>query len=100
MVREAQTLQPTADIPSRREETTTLLRIGLPLTAAYVAEMGMFITDMKHWQQYARAHSEAFEQVRPASSIVEVTRLVDPRLMIEMEFEAVKVTGETTSVDV
>ena len=33
-------------VPSRREETATLFRIGLPLTAAYVAEMGMFITDM------------------------------------------------------
>jgi MATE family multidrug resistance protein len=32
--------------PTRREETSTLLRIGLPLTAAYLAEMGMFITDM------------------------------------------------------
>ena len=39
-------MQTEPGVPSRREETSTLLRIGLPLTAAYVAEMGMFITDM------------------------------------------------------
>lgn len=39
-------MQTEPSVPSRREETSTLLRIGMPLTAAYVAEMGMFITDM------------------------------------------------------
>ena len=39
-------MQAKSTIPTRREETTTLIRIGAPLTAAYVAEMGMFITDM------------------------------------------------------
>jgi MATE family multidrug resistance protein len=46
LAREAQKLQAKSTIPTRREETTTLIRIGAPLTAAYVAEMGMFITDM------------------------------------------------------
>jgi MATE family multidrug resistance protein len=46
LVREAQNLQANPEIPTRREETTTLFQIGMPLTAAYVAEMGMFITDM------------------------------------------------------
>ena len=46
LAREAQKLQAKSTIPTRREETATLIRIGAPLTAAYVAEMGMFITDM------------------------------------------------------
>ena len=60
----------------------------------------LFITDMKRWQQYAKAHSEAFGKVRPASSVVEVARLVDPRLMIEMEFEAVKVKNPVVSKEI
>ncbi|MBX7136953.1 MAG: RidA family protein [Oligoflexia bacterium] len=49
----------------------------------------LYVTDMSKWKEYARAHREAFENIRPASSIVQVTKLVDPRLMIEMEAEAV-----------
>ena len=62
-----------------------------------VVRTRMFITDMKLWQEYAKAHSEAFSLIRPASSIVEVSRLVDPRLMIEMECEAIKIDGKVTS---
>lgn len=48
----------------------------------------LFVTDIKHWQSYAAAHSEAFDKIRPASAIVEVSALVDPRLLVEIEFEA------------
>ena len=55
-----------------------------------VVRTRMFVTNLSKWEDYARAHSEAFDGVRPASSIVQVTRLVDPRLLLEMEVEAVK----------
>ena len=60
----------------------------------------LHVTDIKQWQKYAKAHSEAFDGIRPASSIVEVQALVDPRLMIEIEFEAHKgaVTVDFTKV--
>lgn len=48
----------------------------------------LFVTNITKWEEYARAHSEAFDVVRPASSIVQVSRLVDPRLLIEMEVDA------------
>lgn len=54
-----------------------------------VVRTRLFITDMGKWKEYAKAHREAFETIRPASSIVQVHKLVDPRLMIEMEAEAV-----------
>jgi enamine deaminase RidA (YjgF/YER057c/UK114 family) len=44
---------------------------------------------MTKWDEYARAHREVFDTIRPVSSIVEVSRLVDPRLMVEMEVEAI-----------
>jgi enamine deaminase RidA (YjgF/YER057c/UK114 family) len=49
----------------------------------------LFVTKISDWDLYARAHREAFENIRPASSIVEISRLMDPRLVIEMECEAV-----------
>lgn len=53
-----------------------------------VVRTRLYITDISRWDEYARAHREVFEKIRPASSIVEVARLKDPRLMIEMEAEA------------
>lgn len=54
-----------------------------------VVRTRLYVTDMSMWKRYARAHHEAFEKIRPASSIVEVSRLTDPRLLVEMEAEAV-----------
>jgi enamine deaminase RidA (YjgF/YER057c/UK114 family) len=54
-----------------------------------VVRTRLFVTNIGKWEEYARAHSEAFDNVRPASSIVQVTRLVDPRLLIEMEVDAI-----------
>ena len=55
-----------------------------------VVRTRLYITNMAKWDEYARAHREVFEKIRPASSIVQVTKLVDPRLMLEMEAEAVR----------
>jgi enamine deaminase RidA (YjgF/YER057c/UK114 family) len=54
-----------------------------------VVRTRMFVTNISRWEEYARAHSESFDNIRPASSIVQVSKLVDPRLMIEMEAEAI-----------
>ncbi|MBN8549209.1 MAG: RidA family protein [Deltaproteobacteria bacterium] len=64
-----------------------LAMTGLELSD--VVRTRLFVTNMAKWDEYARAHREAFENIRPASSIVQVTKLVDPRLMIEMEIDAV-----------
>ncbi|MBX7144202.1 MAG: RidA family protein [Oligoflexia bacterium] len=55
-----------------------------------VVRTRLFVTNMAHWDDYARAHREVFETIRPASSIVQVSKLVDPRLMIEMEVDALR----------
>lgn len=54
-----------------------------------VVRTRLFVTNISHWEDYAEAHREAFENIRPASSLVQVAKLVDARLTIEMEFEAV-----------
>ncbi|NDC39359.1 MAG: RidA family protein [Proteobacteria bacterium] len=55
-----------------------------------VVRTRLFVTNLSRWEDYAKAHRDAFEKIRPASSIVQVARLVDPRLTIEMEVDAVK----------
>lgn len=55
-----------------------------------VVRTRLFVTNIAHWNDFARAHREVFETVRPASSIVQVAKLVDPRLLLEMEVDAIR----------
>jgi enamine deaminase RidA (YjgF/YER057c/UK114 family) len=64
-----------------------LTREGFSMTD--VVRTRLSVTNIGKWDDYARAHREAFEQTRPASSIVQVSRLVDPRLLVELEADAV-----------
>lgn len=49
----------------------------------------MFVTDISRWEEFGRAHGEFFREVKPAATMVEVARLIDPRLLIEVELDAV-----------
>ena len=55
---------------------------------ADVVRTRVFLTDAAHFDGYARAHGEAFRDARPANTTV-VTRLLDPRWLVEVEAEAV-----------
>lgn len=48
-----------------------------------------FVTDIDQWQAVAKAHSEAFGAAPPATSMVEVSRLIDPRMLVEIEADAI-----------
>jgi len=56
---------------------------------ADVVRTRIYVTDMAHWQDIGRAHGEAFADIRPASTMVEVSRLIDPDLLVEIEADAV-----------
>jgi enamine deaminase RidA (YjgF/YER057c/UK114 family) len=45
----------------------------------------MFVTDVDQWEEIGRAHREYFGDVRPATSMVQVERLVDPEMVVEVE---------------
>jgi enamine deaminase RidA (YjgF/YER057c/UK114 family) len=49
----------------------------------------MFVTDVSKWEEVARVHGEVFKEIRPATSILEVAKLIDPEAMIEIEADVV-----------
>ena len=49
----------------------------------------MFVTDISLWEEFARAHQEAFADITPATSMVEVSRLIGDGMLIEIEADAI-----------
>src|SRR5262249_5295799 len=54
-----------------------------------VVRTRMFVTDISRWQEYGRAHGAVFGQILPATTMVEVSRLIDDRMLIEIEADAI-----------
>lgn len=48
----------------------------------------MFVTDITRWEEYGRAHGEYFCEIMPATTMVEVSGLIDPDMLIEIEADA------------
>lgn len=55
----------------------------------HVVRTRLFVTDIERWRDYARAHRAVFAEHPPATTLVEVSRLIDPEMLIEVEAEAV-----------
>ena len=63
-----------------------------------VVRTRIFVTNIVKWEDYARAHSDFFEKIRPASSLVQVAKLVDPRLVVEIEVDAIRGASSVENV--
>ena len=54
-----------------------------------VVRTRIYVTDITQWREIGRAHAEFFGEARPATTMVEVSRLVDPQMLVEIEAEAI-----------
>jgi len=63
-----------------------LEHVGASITD--VVRTRIYVVNIEDWKEIGRAHSHVFDQIRPATAMVEVSRLIDPEILVEIEADA------------
>ena len=74
-----------------RRIETALTEVGAQLSD--VVRTRMFVTDISRWREVGAVHAEVFGDVRPAATMVQVSALISPELMVEIEVDAYVAEG-------
>lgn len=82
----------TGDFYEQARQALTTIQSALEQVDASLSDVvrtRMFVTDIDEWEAVGAAHSEFFDEIRPATSMYEVSRLIHPDLLVEIEAVAV-----------
>jgi reactive intermediate/imine deaminase len=80
------------DLEAQTRQAILNIQAGLEKAGAKlenVVRTRMYMTNIKEWEKAARAHGAFFKEIRPATAMVEVAKLIDPDMLIEIEADAV-----------
>lgn len=79
------------DAAAQTRRTLEIIREALRMADARLEDVvrtRLYVTDIDRWEEVARVHGEFFGTIRPATAMVEVSRLIHPDLVVEIEAEA------------
>ena len=91
LVAVAGTTAPGDGIAAQAREALRRIEIALSEAGAAMTDVvrtRMFVTDIGQWERLAAVHAEAFGDIRPVATMVEVSRLISPGLLVEIEVDA------------
>ena len=80
------------DIGEQTREALKRIKAALEQAGALLEDVvrtRMFVTDISRWEEVGRAHGEVFAAIRPATSMLEISSLIDPALLVEIEADAI-----------
>ena len=86
------------DVGAQTVQTIANIRRALEAVGATLEDVvrtRIYVRDIAQWEAIGRAHGEVFGAIRPASAMVEVSGLVDPAMLVEIEADAYVTTAET-----